>query len=41
MPCFMKIDNENATVKRQALKYIYAIAILTIIAVLYTTNIEP
>lgn len=37
----MKIDNENATVKRQALKYIYAIAVLTIIAVLYTTNVEP
>jgi hypothetical protein len=37
----MKIDNENTVVKIQALKYIYAIAVLTTMVVLYTTNIEP
>lgn len=37
----MKIDNENTVVKLQALKYIYIIAVLTIIAILYTTGIEP
>ncbi len=37
----MKIDNENTVVKLQALKYIYIIAVLTIIATLYTTGIEP
>ncbi len=37
----MKIDNESTVVKIQALKYIYAIAVLTTMVVLYTTNIEP
>ena len=37
----MKIDNENTVVKLQALKYIYIIAVLTVIAVLYTTGVEP
>jgi len=36
----MKIDNENRVVKIQALKYIYAIAIITLLGVLYTTTIE-
>lgn len=36
----MKIDNENRVVKIQALKYIYAILIITLLGVLYTTNIE-
>jgi hypothetical protein len=36
----MKIDNENRVVKIQVLKYIYAILILTLLGVLYTTTIE-
>lgn len=36
----MKIDNESAVIKIQALKYIYAIAVLTTMVILYTTRIE-
>lgn len=37
---FMKIENENTVVRIQALKTLFAIIVLSLICVLYTTNIE-
>jgi len=37
----MKIENENTVVRIQVLKTLLAIIVLSLIGVLYTTNIEP
>lgn len=37
----MKIENENTVVRIQVLKSLFAIIVLSLIGVLYTTNIEP
>ena len=37
----MKIENENTVVRIQVLKTLLAIIVLSLICVLYTTNIEP
>ncbi len=37
----MKIENENTVVRIQVLKALFAIIVLSLICVLYTTNIEP
>jgi hypothetical protein len=38
---FMRIENENAVVRIQVLKSLFAIIVLSSIGILYTTNIEP
>ena len=37
---FMKVENENTVVRIQVLKTLFAIVVLSLIGVLYTTNIE-